>query len=54
MLLYKLSGCSDNPLALLGIYVATPVIILAVTVVFYCFLTKFTPGIAKAVTGNRG
>jgi peptidoglycan/LPS O-acetylase OafA/YrhL len=54
MLLYKLSGCTDNPLALLGIYVTTPIIMVAVTQFLYATMTKFTPGIAKAVTGNRG
>ena len=54
MVLYKLSGATDNPLALLGIYVATPMIIMAATIGLYGLLTKFTPNIAKAVTGNRG
>lgn len=54
ILLYNLSGCSNNPLALLGIYMTTPIIILVMTVVSYRFLIKYTPGIAKVVTGNRG
>ena len=54
IVLYKLSGCSDNPLALLGIYISAPLIVLVVTFVFYRFLTKFTPNLAKAVTGSRG
>ena len=54
MVLYKLSGCTDNPLILLGIYVSTPIIIIIVTILFYRILTKFTPNIAKVVTGNRG
>lgn len=54
MVLYKLSGCTDNPLLLIGIYVTTPMIIIISTIVFYSLLTKFTPNIAKAVTGNRG
>ena len=54
ILLYNLSGCSNNPLALLGIYMTTPIIILVMTVVSYRFLIKYTPCIAKVVTGNRG
>ena len=54
MLLYKLSGYTDNPTALLGIYIITPIIIIVVTQILYNILTKFTPGIAKVVTGNRG
>ncbi len=54
MVLYKLSGCTDNPLMLLCIYVSTPIIIIVVTILFYGILTKFTPSIIKVVTGNRG
>lgn len=54
MVLYKLSGCTDNPLILLGIYIITPIIIFMTTIVMYSILTKFTPNIAKAITGNRG
>ena len=53
MLLYILSGRTDNPLLLLGIYILTPIIILVVAIVLYNVLTKFTPNIAKVVTGNR-
>ena len=54
MVLYKLSGCTDNPLTLLGIYMVTPLVIMVATIVLYSLLTKFTPNIAKVVTGNRG
>lgn len=53
MVLYRLSGNTDNPLALLGIYIATPLIILVCTYVFYKTITRYTPMIAKIVTGNR-
>jgi peptidoglycan/LPS O-acetylase OafA/YrhL len=54
MVLFKLSGYTDNPFLLLGIYITTPIIIIVATQLLYTTITKFTPGIAKAVTGNRG
>ena len=54
MVLYRLSGNTDNPIVLLGIYIATPLIIITVTYILYSILTKHTPKIAGIVTGNRG
>ena len=54
MVLYQISGYTDNPIALLGIYISTPLIVIAVTLMTYNILTKWAPKAAKVITGNRG
>ena len=54
MVLYQISGYTDNPIALLGIYISTPLIVIAVTLMTYNMLTKWAPKAAKVITGNRG
>lgn len=44
---------SDNPLALLSIYISTPLIIITISYTLQKMLNRYAPTIAKLMTGNR-
>ena len=54
IILLRLTGYSENPYVLLGIYLVILFVIISGTFVLYNILVKFTPKIAKIITGNRG